>query len=428
MGIFVLLPIVIGVVVVAVQQQRERVRRAWTEAAGRLGLGLELGGIFAQPKMAGIIDGVKLEVTVYNRGSGDNSRTFTRYRALHTPFGPPVTLKRQGGWSFMRKFIGGVDVELGDPFFDSKVIVDSSDPGSVAEFLTPARRAAALQLFESYANVSISQGAITVEHAKAATHAGQIVGTVHRLLDMARIMTGAPAVDAALLRREGGELAAAARDLHTINEGDSNSFSQLLEVETLVELGDHDGALEVLDRTEGRIAGDSTLRGWRGVAERPPPPPRGIPQPPPPGVATRPRPPVPPPLVPTPPPLPTRTAPPQQEVIDDLFDRGLLSFEVVERFETTYAGSHVEWSGEVIGFDRYRTDLDFGTGPSVKATLLIGSAGESQMVSSKVHAVVAFADGTKLERGAHVGFQGELIRVDRLTRRFYVAGARLASR
>lgn len=414
---------IIPLIALFTKQQNEQTRKAWSAAAERLGLRVELGGAWSRPSMRGTVDGVDIEVEVYLRGSGDSKSKYTRYKAQHPPVGPPVVMRRQGAFSFLRQFVGGVDVQVGDPFFDNRVIIEASDPAAVTEFLSPSRKAVALQLFESYTNVRITSRSITIETRGVTRDVDELVRKVNRVLDAATVMAGAQPVDAALERRERGELSGAAQDLHAFNEGEPNSFSQLLEAETLVELGDHDGALGVLDRAEGRIGGDSSVAGWRAVAKRPPPPPpRGLPQPPP-STASPSRPPLPPPLpVPTP---AARTAPPQQQVIDDLFDRGLLSFEVVERFETTYAGAEVAWTGEVIGADRYRTDLDFGPGPGMKATILLGSAGTSQMISTRVHAVAAFGDGTELERGTEVRFRGELIRVDRLTRRFYVGSAEL---
>lgn len=441
-----------ALLIIAVSRHQGRVRAAWTAAADELGFVATIGGIFSKPSMAGAIDGLEVKVDVYSTG-GENNSTYTRYRVWHEPVGPKVKLKRQGGLSFIRKLIGGRDIEVGDPFFDKRVIVDATDAAAVAAFLTPARRAAVLDTFSAFPRAEITQKSISVERSKADTNPRRLAQTVHRVVDIAQIMGAAEAVDAALEMREQGQLADAATELHEINRRSANSFSRMLEAEALVELGDHEQARLVLEQANDRLAGDPVYEGWKSLAHLPPPP--ALPPPPVPPPPALPPPPVPPP--PALPPPPSRTPPPstvspstvstvptppgarqgstpagsaearrdQQKVIDDLFDSGRMSFEVVQQFEQVYSGQRVLWIGEVASIRRYRHDSDFGEGPGTKVTVLLGTSGRSDLLSNQVHAIVELGPDVHAKRGEQLAFEGLLMRVDRFSRRLYVAKARV---
>lgn len=122
---------------------------------------------------------------------------------------------------------------------------------------------------------------------------------------------------------------------------------------------------------------------------------------------------------------PTATDLDQQHVIDDLFDADRMSWEIVEYFDATYHNADVDWRGEVSSYNSFRHDSDFGAGPGVKASILLGSTGRSGYISNEVHAIVQFPEGTELERGGTVEFRGTLVRVDRFSRKLYVQYATL---
>ena len=111
----------------------------------------------------------------------------------------------------------------------------------------------------------------------------------------------------------------------------------------------------------------------------------------------------------------------QQLVIDDLFNAERMSWEIVEYFEKTYQNVSVDWTGEVVSFHTFRHDLDFGDGPGVKATILLGTVGRSEFISNEVHAMVQLPEGFEPARGAEVRFRGVLTHVDRFARKVYVA-------
>ena len=83
----------------------------------------------------------------------------------------------------------------------------------------------------------------------------------------------------------------------------------------------------------------------------------------------------------------------------------------------------ISWSGEVENVREYRTDSDFGSGPGVKATVLIGRLGESRLVSNQIHAIVGLPPDAVVERQRDISFSGTLLRIDRYMRNLYVADA-----
>jgi len=115
-------------------------------------------------------------------------------------------------------------------------------------------------------------------------------------------------------------------------------------------------------------------------------------------------------------------------VIDDLFDAGRMSWELVEYFEQTYQNVPVRWAGKVTSRERYRTDRDFGPGPGVRAMLLLGSVGGSDLISSQVHAAVALPAGTEINVGDQIQVEGLLTHADRFSRNLWIEQARLAGR
>ena len=107
----------------------ERSNRAWSPVAAALDLEFESAGILRQPRLRGQVEGVFVEADVYS-ATGAPVGLRTRYRVRHRPAGPRVRLLRQTSLSGLRQLIGGVDVVVGDPFFDRSVVVDSGSSGT----------------------------------------------------------------------------------------------------------------------------------------------------------------------------------------------------------------------------------------------------------------------------------------------------------
>ena len=102
-----------------------------------------------------------------------------------------------------------------------------------------------------------------------------------------------------------------------------------------------------------------------------------------------------------------------------------MSYEIAEHFANNYANATVSWTGTVVRFTSFRHDTDFGEGPAIKATVLLGGSGRSRVVSNEVHAVIRLPDGAAIQRDSEIHFSGTLMRIDRFARKLYVDRAEL---
>ena len=390
-------------------QDRDRINKTWQGAATELGLRCSAGSFFSRPRISGAIGDVQVEVSVYSSG-GENSSTYTRYLVRHLPVGPPVTLRKQGALSFMRRLIGGKDVLVGDPFFDSRVVVDSTSDAAVRDFLTPERQAAVLDLLSVHSNGEFTHDSIRIDVRKICRKRSELVANVRRLVDIASVM-GDTLVSEILEHQQHGDLVRAAQELHELNQQRANVFTETLEGEAYAEAGYHVEAAAVLDDVWEQQGGDPVVDGWHDLSHLPPPPP--VPAAPAPEPA----------LAPQAAAVAPASSVRQDVVVDDLFSSDRMSWEVVEYFEQTYRNATVEWSGAVTRLSKYQRDLDFGVGPGIKATVMIGHAGVSDVISNEVHAVVQLPADAVVQSGDQIRFRGVLTSVDRFSRKVWVQHA-----
>lgn len=402
MPLLFILPFVAAGAIFASMQSKETQER-WRAAAAQLGLHPKFdNGFFPQPGMTGMIDDVRVEVRLISSSAGNNNNQhFTSYKILHAPSGPPVTMKRETTMRRLGRFFGTTDVVLGDPFFDDRVIVDSPVDDAMRAFLTPARRAVVLELFDRWPDASITHQSIEIRTRGIERSTDRIVGTVWQLVDMAAVMNEPQVINAALSALDDGDLARATDELHAYNEDHSSAFTNRLEAEALIERGDHVQARDLFEPPSIPSEPSALPGGWERLAASPPP---GV-EPPPVALAV--------------------TALDQQSVIEDVFDPSLLSYQIVQRFEERYVNREVHWSGEVTAYNEFRQDADFGQNPGVKATVLLGHSSKTGLLSNEVHAVVHLPAGSDVRRGTEISFRGTLAHVDRFSRKIYVRDAHL---
>lgn len=420
-GIFVLF-IIIGLAIQAAQKQATG--KTWTSVGSRNGLMTTGSSFFSNPSMSGTIRGVHVEARVVTRGSGDNRRRVTQYTVTFPGVGPEVRFRRQGLGSFLRGVFGAKDVVVGDPRFDSSVEIDAVNTVALAEFLTPARKAAILSIFSTWPNAVVTNSTIQVETRRVERSQDRLMASLNRLVDSARLLMDPGPVNRALEQRETGDLTEAAEALHDAVEADDspNVVARVLEAETLVALDRAEEARPILDQAAVELPGDAEVAGWAAVADEqiarheqesslPPPPPRPEAEEEAPEPVGEPAEPV---------------ATDQQSVIDDLFGSDLAGHEIERVFENRYLGLLVTWTAEVESSRSYRTDRDFGDEPGTKTTVRIGSVGSSALMSNRVKAVVDLPPDLTLRREDEITFTGALLRVDRYTRTIYVRDATVA--
>ena len=399
-----------GGAILAARGRHERIAEAWARAASELGLSFFPASGMGHGEIRGDIRGVSVHVDVHMRKSGDSRAAYTRVRLMYpSSVRETFYLSKQQPFSIFARLFGQRDMIIGDPTFDSRVVIDAPDPIALDRFLTPARRMGILRMMESHQFVDVSARTLTAEAFRVEEDGRALAARIGHLVDIALVLSAPSDVDLALQQQRHGDLADSVQSLHTINDVQDmppNSFTQFLEAEALVAMGDGEQASQIL---KDLPVFDAELGEWKTVAKNHPKPVELKPI-----AAANLKGPA----------LEEGVSLDQQSVIDDLFDSERPGYEVEQRFFDVYESETVEWSGTVRRVREFRSDRDF-PGAGVKATIVIGSRGDSKLVSNQVQAIVHLPEGTSVEPEQHVGFQGTFVRTDRYMRNLFVANAEI---
>lgn len=361
-GIFLLLPLTLAVFFVAamIVHRRRRREEAWHQVAGELNLQFFAGSWTNGPAIAGTVRGFSISVDT----QGANEDRVTRYTVGYPSTGQQgIGLTKQSSFHFtlIKRLMAKNDVEIGDPDFDDRVLIDATDPVEAARYLSPVRRQAVLRLFahQPFRDQKVTDTSVIVDTLGIESVPENLRATISALLDTAAIMSAPTDVD--------------------------------LAVETVETVETVEEPLPPQDR----VVPDPEPEPDEPEPNRPE------------DDATRPEPDL------------SRVLD-HGSVINDLFESGRMGFETDEHFQATYAGIPIRWTGTVDTIRDYRHDADFN-GTGIKATLLVGAVGQSSLGSRMAKAVVQLPEGTPLERGQELTFEGVLVRADRFTRRVFIA-------
>lgn len=410
-------------------KRKAQIEEVWTQVAADLGLKYAgatsakgFGNIF------GTIRDVRVYVDVKLRGTGDGRTEYTSFRvdfernsnasfnlSKQTQLTSWVTqLGRQrsedddSAFAMFTRFaslLGPQDREIGDPEFDSQVLIDAANLVALDRYLTPARRTAIMVLMENNEFVEITPGSLTTELQGVRKDPETMKARITYLVEVALVLASPSEIDRALEKQKRGDLADAVLALHELNavqDAGSNSFTEFLEAEALVAMGEGEQASNILDDLP---VFDPVLGEWKAVAKKHPKPVELKP------VSSA--------NVEAP-----KVSLDQKSVITDLFESDRPSHQIEERFFDAYEGSTVEWFGKVGEVRNIRMDGDF-PGVGVKATVNIGSYGKGELLGGQVHAIVHLPEGTKLVPGDGISFRGTFIRTDRYMSNLFVADAEL---
>ncbi len=412
--------VVIGVVGLAIWYVRvKKVTEAWDAAAQqmnfqRVGVTLTSAGT-----IVGERQGVRLTIGRHTKRRSNRSEVFVRYFAEFPALGPPVELTKQHAFSFVNRVFGQDDVLIGDPGFDERVVIDTNVPEAVNAFLSPSRKMAILNLFENNSDAKVTERSLTVDVRDAHSSVEQMVSMSRWAIDFSLFLSAPNDVDIALQNQANGNLGQAVEQLHEINAAPGpegpNSFTQLLEAEGHMAMGNGAAAAEILDQMD--VTANNEAAGLREVAHR------------------HPQPPLPPTSHAAPvqanveaPAEPAAAAPginlDQAAVIADLFSSHRTGYEVEEHFLDNYVGHQVTWSGPVTRSMTYRFDSDF-EGEGLKVNIELGTLDNGQLISNTITAVVQLEDHNEVERDEHITIYGTLHRVDRYMRNIYVREAEI---
>jgi hypothetical protein len=380
---------VIALIVVAARRQHERVAATWSEAARRLGVQVEAGSWFSNPKLDGTLNGIPLHVDSYTRRHGNNSTTYTRYQVRFPPPGFDYTLRREGGLTKIGKFFGIRDVEVGDAAFDGAFKIKTDDQTRLEQLLTPSVRAGLFRLMASFPSVVISAGHIGMEQTRLEKNPDKLESIVRRLVGAAQLLaspTGGVSDEDVTDRQHGMLEDVADRVRHSVDQNPEDVDQRLCEIETLAAAGDDQQAGQRLGELEKMAPADPDVVGWRKTLE-----------------------------------TPGRTPAAARDVdLDemaaDLFGGDDLSFETRTKFNSKYAGANVTWEGTVKEVRESRT----GT----RVTVTVATV-ENDLYGNTDIDVVVETTGPAPAKGAEVTVSGMLDRIDPLMRNLYLAAARI---
>lgn len=173
---------VVGVIIYLSTQSAKATREKWKIAADRLNLAYYAGGIGSSGTISGELSGHGVTVSTYTRGSGNSSKTYTKY-LLEYRNSIPIELKmtRQGAMHRLGQIFGLQDIEVGNPLFDDQVIVRGSHPDAVKRFLTPELQETIRALIAAYPDITISSEHVVVNKAGKDADPGIICHCIRRL-------------------------------------------------------------------------------------------------------------------------------------------------------------------------------------------------------------------------------------------------------
>jgi len=396
----------------------------YTEAAHLLGLPPPAQrSMFQTGSLSGPLMGRHVEVV---DGSAQNTQG-TGYVVSHRPLGLGLRIRPHNRLAKISGLGGRANELVDDPKFAVQFRIDTNAPEAVVELLGPRLRAQLLDLAERYPSLTVGDTNVSVEQSERATSAQQIVATVNDLLELSMALAG-----------EG--------------RGDHGSASMPVPPPARA-------AEPVVEPPAVAPAPAAPLPPPAGPPEDTPLAPPMSPEPavapvrPPrimaPEVAEPGRRPLPPKRKSTPPPEMKAvaadeaaveapgpesavTAAPsarpsipgdQLDQLSAIFADGPLRSRV--SFDRDFAGRPVEWSGTVRSTADFRTDVHFGRGEGVRATIAVGEISVAGFGTLMIEAVVQLPAGTVLRPGEDVTFRGALLKLDGLTRNVYVADAAL---
>jgi hypothetical protein len=189
---FLFILIMIAAIIYSIHHSKQ-VNQAWSEAGRILGLGFDAGGIAQSRKLTGKHEGHVVIVDTFTRRHGKSSTTYTRYSVMHArPLGLGLSLRKEGFFSGVAKAFGAQDIQIGDPAFDSTMLIKGVDPEAVKKFLTPERRNLIRQAMAESDSLEITDDGANMEVKGAADSSDLIVHNIRRLVQLVQVMGDAP--------------------------------------------------------------------------------------------------------------------------------------------------------------------------------------------------------------------------------------------
>lgn len=183
MGTFVFFFIAIVIVLVGVTAFQKSVTEAWSNAASKLRLNFK-GGYASGREIYGSRTDMALQIKTEKSGKS----TWTVYLSeFAEPLPFSIHLQPQTFLSDLgNAFLNRIDIETGDPGFDTKIIVESKDPEQVRDFLDERARVAIMKLRARFDLFELKDYGISVKKRKLVSTEGELVEDIQTIENATR--------------------------------------------------------------------------------------------------------------------------------------------------------------------------------------------------------------------------------------------------
>ncbi len=391
MEFFILIILFVSGIMFFAYRSHQNTVAAWNRAARELHLEIQQRTGFSKPIITGTLQSLPVRIDTYTQRSGNNSTTYTRYQVRYPSAGFDFKLSREGGFStFVGRFLGIKDQQVGDPLFDEAFKVKTSDPNRLQALLTPSVRNGLFRLLATYPSAVVSEDHIGLTSRKFESSDQRIVSTIQRLVATAQLLRAPTAgvSDQIVKDREQGLLTEVAERIRqAVEENPEDVDQRIFEVETLAAAGEEAEAVERIEQLEQIAPADPDVVGWKEALSTPPEPKRA-------------------------------TSLDVDEVATDLFGGNELSFETRSKFNDTYAGANITWEGQVKQTRRL--------GETATVTVTVAAVSNDLYGNTEVDVVVDVAASDAPADGDTVTVAGMLTKIDPLMRNIYVENGRLS--
>ncbi len=162
---FVIFAIMGGVVIFFSLQGIKRNGQIWEGVARDLGLSYDSASSWAMGAISGDFKGYPVRISTFTRGSGKDSKTYTRIETEARPTLPEgLRVYRETViLSDIGKFFGGQDVQTGDRSFDDLFIIKGADEHRTLRLLTVEVRRALIGCDDASGGMALDSGRVCAE-------------------------------------------------------------------------------------------------------------------------------------------------------------------------------------------------------------------------------------------------------------------------
>lgn len=128
----------------------------------------------SNPSLSGQVRGFEVNLRMVRRGSGKNSNTFTVLEVKpQQPPGFSFHVYEANFFNTLGKVFGMQDIEINDPEFDRKFIIQSHNENKIHELFTPSIKESFIRYADQYTNWGIRCDGYQLTYEKAGSMGSQ---------------------------------------------------------------------------------------------------------------------------------------------------------------------------------------------------------------------------------------------------------------